>query len=61
MEEEKEAMERKSLVLMITIVFLLCGLMSGVAAAEKLKEIRIGTIGPITGWATIFGQGALTV
>jgi hypothetical protein len=24
---------------------------------QRLEEIRIGTIGPITGWATIFGQG----
>ena len=32
--------------------------MTGPAAA-KLDEIRIGTIGPITGWATIFGQGVL--
>lgn len=50
---------RKTWVLMIAMVFLLCGLMGGVASAEKLKEIRIGTIGPITGWATIFGQGVL--
>ncbi len=27
--------------------------------ATALDEIRIGTIGPLTGWATIFGEGVL--
>lgn len=52
-------MIRKKWILMLAAVFFLCGAITGPAAAEKLKEIRIGTIGPITGWATIFGQGVL--
>jgi len=50
-------MKRKNWVVMITVIFFLIGAMAGSAAA--LDEIRIGTIGPITGWATIFGQGNL--
>ena len=50
-------MKRKIGFATIAVIFLLTGAMAGSAAA--LDEIRIGTIGPITGWATIFGQGCL--
>jgi branched-chain amino acid transport system substrate-binding protein len=50
-------MNRKNWILAITTVFFFIGFMAGNAAA--LDEIRIGTIGPLTGWATIFGQGVL--
>lgn len=50
-------MKRKSWVMAIFVVFFLIGALTGNAMA--VDEIRIGTIGPITGWATIFGQGAL--
>lgn len=50
-------MNRKKWVLAITAVFFIVCAMAGSAAA--VEEIRIGTIGPITGWATIFGQGCL--
>jgi branched-chain amino acid transport system substrate-binding protein len=50
-------MKRKKWILAITAVFFLISTMGGSAAA--MDEIRIGTIGPITGWATIFGQGCL--
>ena len=50
-------MKRKGWLVTIAVVFLFIGVMAGNAAA--VDEIRIGTIGPITGWATIFGQGAL--
>ena len=30
-----------------------------IGTAGAVSEIRIGTIGPLTGWATIFGQGDL--
>ena len=50
-------MKRKNWVVMITVIFFLTGAMAGSALA--LDEIRIGTIGPTTGWATIFGQGNL--
>ena len=50
-------MNRKKWVVAITAVFFIICAMAGNAAA--MEEIRIGTIGPITGWATIFGQGCL--
>jgi branched-chain amino acid transport system substrate-binding protein len=50
-------MNRKKWILAITTVFFFSGFMAGNAAA--VGEIRIGTIGPLTGWATIFGQGVL--
>ena len=50
-------MNRKKWVAAITAVFFIVCAMAGSAAA--VDEIRIGTIGPITGWATIFGQGCL--
>ncbi|MBL7217348.1 MAG: hypothetical protein ISS62_06630, partial [Desulfobacteraceae bacterium] len=30
-----------------------------VGTVSAVDEIRVGTIGPTTGWATIFGEGAL--
>jgi len=50
-------MKRKNWFTAITVIFFLFGIATGSATA--LDEIRIGTIGPITGWATIFGQGNL--
>lgn len=50
-------MKSKKGILVIATLFLFFGLKHGTASA--LDEIRIGTIGPITGWATIFGQGVL--
>ena len=50
-------MKRKNWVTAIFVVIFLIGAPTGNAMAAD--EIRIGTIGPITGWATIFGQGAL--
>ena len=50
-------MNRKKWVVAITAVFFIICATAGNAAA--MEEIRIGTIGPITGWATIFGQGCL--
>jgi len=50
-------MKRKNWIVAITVVFFFIGALAGNAMA--LDEIRIGTIGPITGWATIFGQGVL--
>ena len=50
-------MKRKNWVVAITVVFFLIGAITGNAMA--VDEIRIGTIGPTTGWATIFGQGCL--
>jgi branched-chain amino acid transport system substrate-binding protein len=50
-------MKRKNWVVAITVVFFFIGAISGNAMA--VDEIRIGTIGPTTGWATIFGQGCL--
>lgn len=47
----------KKWILGITAAFFFLGAMAGSAAAKD--EIRIGTIGPTTGWATIFGQGCL--
>jgi branched-chain amino acid transport system substrate-binding protein len=50
-------MKRKSWILsIITILFFICALTGQVMAVD---EIRIGHIGPTTGWATIFGQGVL--
>ena len=50
-------MKRKKWIVAIMAIFFFIGTMAGSAAA--VDEIRIGTIGPITGWATIFGQGCL--
>jgi branched-chain amino acid transport system substrate-binding protein len=50
-------MKRKNWVTAITAVIFFIGALTGNALA--LDEIRIGTIGPTTGWATIFGQGCL--
>jgi len=50
-------MKRKNWVVAITVAFFLIGAIAGNAMA--VDEIRIGTIGPTTGWATIFGQGCL--
>jgi branched-chain amino acid transport system substrate-binding protein len=50
-------MRRNQWILGVAAVFFIIGAMAGSAAA--LDEIRIGTIGPITGWATIFGQSCL--
>ena len=50
-------MKRKKWVVVITAILFIFGAFAGNAAA--MEEIRIGTIGPITGWATIFGQGCL--
>jgi len=50
-------MKRKNWVVAITAVIFFSGAIAGNAMA--VDEIRIGTIGPITGWATIFGQGCL--
>ena len=53
-------MTRKAWIIVIAAVFFVCGAMTGpAAAADKPTEIRIGTIGPLTGWAAIFGQGVL--
>ena len=50
-------MKRKNWIIAITVVFFFsCGLAGN---ATALDEIRIGTIGPLTGWATIFGEGVL--
>jgi len=50
-------MKRKNWVVAITVVVFFIGAVTGSAMA--VDEIRIGTIGPTTGWATIFGQGCL--
>jgi branched-chain amino acid transport system substrate-binding protein len=50
-------MKRKNWIVAITVVFFFLCAVAG--AAMALDEIRIGTIGPITGWATIFGEGVL--
>ncbi len=50
-------MKRKNWILTITAVFFFIGAITGYAIA--VDEIRIGHIGPTTGWATIFGQGVL--
>lgn len=50
-------MNMKRWMVAVAAVFLMLAPLAGSASA--LDEIRIGTIGPITGWATIFGQGAL--
>ena len=50
-------MKRKNWVIAITAVIFFIGAVTGNAMA--MDEIRIGTIGPTTGWATIFGQGCL--
>jgi branched-chain amino acid transport system substrate-binding protein len=50
-------MKRRNWFVAITVVFFFIGAVSGSAMA--VDEIRIGTIGPTTGWATIFGQGVL--
>jgi len=50
-------MKSKNWVLTIVVVFFFIGFAAGNAPA--VDEIRIGTIGPLTGWATIFGQGVL--
>jgi branched-chain amino acid transport system substrate-binding protein len=50
-------MKRKNWVVAITVGFFFIGAITGNAMA--VDEIRIGTIGPTTGWATIFGQGCL--
>ena len=50
-------MKRKNWVIAITVVIFFIGAITGNAMA--MDEIRIGTIGPTTGWATIFGQGCL--
>jgi branched-chain amino acid transport system substrate-binding protein len=50
-------MKRQNWIIAITAVVFLIGAISGSAMA--VDEIRIGTIGPTTGWATIFGQGCL--
>ena len=50
-------MRRKNWIVTITVAFFFIGALAGNAMA--LDEIRIGTIGPLTGWATIFGQGVL--
>ncbi len=50
-------MKRKTWITGITAVFFTFAVIAGHALA--LDEIRIGTIGPTTGWATIFGQGVL--
>lgn len=44
------------IVAMAAFLFLIC---TPVGSTAAMDEIRIGTIGPITGWATIFGQGNL--
>ena len=50
-------MKRKNWVVAITVGFFFIAAVTGNAMA--VDEIRIGTIGPTTGWATIFGQGCL--
>ena len=50
-------MKRKNWVVAITVGIFFIGAVAGNAPA--MDEIRIGTIGPTTGWATIFGQGCL--
>jgi branched-chain amino acid transport system substrate-binding protein len=50
-------MKRKNWMVAVTFVFFFISALTGNAMA--VDEIRIGTIGPITGWATIFGQGCL--
>ncbi len=50
-------MGKKKWTCTIAALLFLATVLAGSAAA--LDEIRIGTIGPITGWATIFGQGVL--
>ncbi len=48
--------KKRILLLIVTMLFFAGGSLS---AANALSEIRIGHIGPTTGWATIFGQGVL--
>ncbi len=50
-------MKRKNWLMALTVVFFLSGALAGNGMA--VEEIRIGAIGPTTGWATIFGQGCL--
>ena len=50
-------MNRKNWIVAITAVIFFIG--TGAGSAMALDEIRIGTIGPLTGWATIFGEGVL--
>ena len=50
-------MKRKNWIFAITAIFFFMAAITGSGLA--MDEIRIGTIGPITGWATIFGQGCL--
>jgi branched-chain amino acid transport system substrate-binding protein len=50
-------MKRKNWVVAVTVVIFFIGAVTGNAMA--MDEIRIGTIGPTTGWGTIFGQGCL--
>jgi len=48
--------KKKVFWLAVIISFVTLGFVS---TASAVKEIRIGHIGPTTGWATIFGQGVL--
>jgi branched-chain amino acid transport system substrate-binding protein len=50
-------MLKKKIVWSIAVSFILVAGIFGTAGA--VSEIRIGHIGPTTGWATIFGQGVL--
>jgi len=50
-------MTRRKIALMLVAVLFLAVVAFGTAHA--VSEIRIGHIGPTTGWATIFGQGVL--
>lgn len=50
-------MFKKKIILSLAVLFFFVAGIVGTAGA--VSEIRIGTIGPLTGWATIFGQGVL--
>jgi len=50
-------MVRGKLIWLVVAVFLFT--VGGVGAALAAYEIRVGHIGPTTGWATIFGEGVL--
>lgn len=51
-------MNKKALIFMVLSVFLVVtlGMSTCVAEAAEEKEIRVGMIGPQTGWATVYGK-----
>jgi len=50
-------MFKKKIVWLLVVSFIL--IVGTISTASAVSEIRIGHIGPTTGWATIFGQGVL--